>query len=336
MLARTPSHSASVIGCVALGLCMLCDRPAAEADEAPPNVVTHTYKTVDKLELKVDAYGVDKQHRKPVILWMHGGALILGNRSQITRQLKDRCLRAGYAIVSADYRVAPETKLPQIIEDLADAYRWLHDRGPELLNVDTERIAVAGGSAGGYLTLMTGFRCSPRPAALVSLWGYGDIGADWYAKPSEHYRKQPLVERDAAWSGVKGPPLFDGNVNGKARGRFYLYCRQQGRWTNEVSGFDPVAQSEQLTPYCPVRNVTKQYPPTLMIHGTKDTDVPYEQSLEMHRALDAAGVANQLITVKDAGHGIGDGNRAEVAAAYDAIVPFLDRHVRRQAVKSNP
>jgi hypothetical protein len=44
-------------------------------------------------------------------------------------------------------------------------------------------------------------------------------------------------------------------VNGKARMQFYLYCRQQGLWPKEVSGFDPVTEAKAFEPYCPVQNV---------------------------------------------------------------------------------
>jgi acetyl esterase/lipase len=92
--------------------------------------------------------------------------------------------------VSFDYRLAPEVKLPAIIKDVRDAFRWLRERGPGLFHADPDRLVVTGGSAGGYLTLMTGFCVQPRPRALVAYWGYGDVDGDWYTKPSEHYRKQ--------------------------------------------------------------------------------------------------------------------------------------------------
>ena len=51
-------------------------------------------------------------------------------------------------------------------------------------------MAVPGGSAGGYLTLATGFRVNPPPTVLVALFGYGDLIGDWYSKPSPHPRHQ--------------------------------------------------------------------------------------------------------------------------------------------------
>ena len=48
---------------------------------------------------------------------------------------------------------------------------------------------------------------------------------------------------------------------------------------------DPQAEAEKFTPYMPVRNVTSEYPPTILIHGTHDTDVPYQQSLLLAEQL---------------------------------------------------
>ena len=181
-----------------------------------------------------------------------------------------------------------ETKLPQIIEDLRDAAHWLVAEGPGLFDVDTSRLAIAGDSAGGYLTLMSGFCVQPRPTVLVALWGYGDITADWYTRPSKFYRRNyPLVSKEDAWRGVGSAPLTSRAFEDRGSRSFYLYCRQQGLWTNNVTGFDPATQDAALTPYCPAQNVTKEYPPTLMVHGTDDTDVPYEQSVQMDRELTA-------------------------------------------------
>jgi acetyl esterase/lipase len=311
---------------------LIAQERTGQLRSAPParggRPATYVYKRVGNLEIQADVYRPAGDALCPVLLWIHGGALIMGDRGGVDRRLRAPLLKAGYAIVSIDYRLAPETKLPQIIEDLRDAYTWLHDAGPKLFNVDTSRIAVAGGSAGGYLTLMTGFCVKPRPAALVSLWGYGDLAGDWYTKPSEFYRKQPLVQKDEAWKGVSGPPVTTRARGDQGPGRFYLYCRQQGLWTTNVAGLDPRTQDAALTAYCPVRNVTRDYPPTLFIHGTRDTDVPFEQSVEMDKELTRAEVEHKLIAIPNAGHGIGDGDPKLVSAAFAQALAFVERHVR--------
>jgi acetyl esterase/lipase len=302
--------------------------PSTAAADGPRRPKTFVYKRVGNLEIQADVYRPAGDAVCPVLLWIHGGGLIVGDRGGVDQRLRTPFSKAGYAIVSIDYRLAPETKLPQIIEDLRDAYAWLHDQGPKLFNVDTRRVAVAGASAGGYLTLMTGFCVKPRPAALVSLWGYGEIAGDWYTKPSEFYRTKSIVPKDAAWKGVSGSAVTTRARRDPGPGRFYLYCRQQGLWTTNVAGIDPRTQDSALTPYCPVRNVTRDYPPTLLIHGTRDTDVPFEQSTEMDAELSRKGVEHKLIAIPEAGHGIGNGGQKRVSSAFGEALEFVDRQVR--------
>src|SRR5262249_6949822 len=178
-------------------------------------------------KIHADVYRPDDTKVRPVVVWIHGGALIMGSRTGVPRQILDLCRKEGYALVSLDYRLAPEVKLPEIIEDVKDAFRWLRDKGPKLLAIDPDKMVVAGGSAGGYLTMMTGISIAPRPKALVAFWGYGDVDGDWYTKPSEFYRKQPMVSKEEAYKAVSGPVLTETQGEaGRARGNFYLYLRQ--------------------------------------------------------------------------------------------------------------
>jgi acetyl esterase/lipase len=250
----------------------------------------------------------------------------MGNRSGVPKNLLDLCRTDGYILVSFDYRLAPEVKISSIIEDVQDAFRWLHAEGPKLFHADTNRIVVAGGSAGGYLTLMTGICIQPKPTALVAYWGYGDVDGDWYTKPSEHYRKQPLVSREEAFQQV-GDKVVTGSEPGlKNRGRFYLYLRQNGMWTREVTGFDPEKDKAKLDPFCPVRNVSKEYPPTMLVHGTEDTDVPYPLSVNMAKELERNGVAHEFVTVQGAGHGLSGGDKKLVDEAYQKSLAFIRSH----------
>src|SRR5262249_29534549 len=147
---------------------------------------------------------------QPVVVWIHGGALINGHRESVPQWLTDGCRENGFVLVSLDYRLAPETQLPEIIRDIEDAFRWIRKEGPQLFQADASRIAVVGGSAGGYLTLMTGFRVQTRPTVLVSLWGYGDLVGPWYSQPSSHARHQTIkMTREESYQQVPGPPISD-------------------------------------------------------------------------------------------------------------------------------
>src|SRR5208283_2374088 len=243
---------------LASGAASLALAPLVRAADVKSMKTTYTYKTVEKCEIKADVYRDGGDKVLPVAVWIHGGALIMGNRAGIDTALRDRLLAGGFAVVSIDYRLAPETKLPGIIEDLQDAFRWVRGKGPELFHIDPKRVVVLGGSAGGYLTLMSGFCVDPPPQALVSYWGYGDIAGAWYSKPDAFYRTKPLVPKDEAYAQVAGPVLSE--PDGKNRGRFYLYCRQQGLWPKEVAGLDPEKEPKAFDPYCPIRNITIKYP----------------------------------------------------------------------------
>jgi acetyl esterase/lipase len=291
---------------------------------------TYVYKVVGDLNVQADVYRKADNQPRPVLVWIHGGALIMGNRGGVPKNLLNLAASEGYALVSIDYRLAPEVKLPKIIADVDDAFAWIHGKGAKECNLDVKRVVVAGGSAGGYLTLMTGIRVKPRPTALVAYWGYGDVDGEWYTKPSEHYRKQPLVSKEEADKQVGGTAVTGGEKDLKARGRYYLYLRQNGLWTKEVSGLDPVSDREKLDPYCPVRNVTPQYPPTMLIHGTEDTDVPYELSANMAKEFTRHKVPHELVTVPGAGHGLSGGDRKQVADANERALAFIRRHLKAQ------
>src|SRR4030095_8881967 len=172
----------------------------ASADE--PSLKTFTYKKLDGAtnNLEADVYQPSGDVVRPVIVFIHGGALMMGNRKMDPSpgSLLKAMLDAGYVVVSIDYRLAPHVKLPTIIEDVRDACNWVRKEGPVLFRIDPDQIFIMGQSAGGYLTQMTGFVVEPRPRALVSFWGYGDIASEWYSRPDPFYRQQPLVTKEEA------------------------------------------------------------------------------------------------------------------------------------------
>ena len=133
---------------------------------------THIYKTMPTCQLHADIYKLEGSDRRPGIIWIHGGGLVFGNRGMLPLEQIELYLAAGYTIISIDYRLAPETKLKGILEDVKDAYNWVHRKGADLFGIDPDCLIIIGHSAGGYLALMAGFSVYPRPKALVSFaWG---------------------------------------------------------------------------------------------------------------------------------------------------------------------
>jgi acetyl esterase/lipase len=293
---------------------------------------TYIYKTVADCSIRADVYRLPDDTIRPALFWLHGGALIFGNRETIAPEQLESYVNAGYVVVSVDYRLAPEAKLQTIIEDVLDAYHWMRTSGPELFQIDPERIGVIGNSAGGYLTLMTGVHAMPRPRALISFYGYGDIVGPWYSQPDPFYNGFPPISTDEApglvgTSWTTGTPFHSSET--EHRGRFYLYCRQQGIWPQEVGGHDPAREPDWFIPFCPIRNVTPDFPPTLLIHGDLDTDVPLEQSVSMAKMLDQHHVEHELNVVQERGHGFDHegSNDPLVAEAFNQVFGFLKKHL---------
>ena len=292
---------------------------------------TFVYREVEGLKIQLDVHRDATAEVRPTLVWIHGGALLMGDRRGLPKNLLELCRTDRFALVSIDYRLAPQAKLPDIVSDVKEALRWVREKGPGEAQLDPKRLVVAGGSAGGYLTLMTGLIADPKPAALVAYWGYGDVDGDWYVKPSEHYRKTvTLYTREQALEGlsealVTGPA---DRAQAETRSRYYHYLRQNGLWTREVTGFDPDKDRAKLDPFCPVRNVTPAYPPTLLVHGREDTDVPYDLSAAMAKEFERHKVEHRLISVPGAGHGLSGGDRKLVAEAHEAALDFIRRRLK--------
>jgi len=301
---------------------------ALQANPAPLQKKSFVYKESGGVKIELDVHRDDSAGTRPVLVWIHGGALIMGSRAQVPRDLLELCRAENVALVSIDYRLAPQAKVPEIIEDVQAAFRWIREKGPEAARLDPKKLVVSGGSAGGYLTLMTGFCVEPRPTALVAYWGYGDVDGDWYTKPSEFYRtSKPILERDPTYQALAPETVTApaDKAQAEARSKFYLYLRQNGLWTREITGLEP---GPKLDRYCPVRNVTPAYPPVILIHGTDDTDVPYDRSANMAKELEKHKVPHELVTVPGAGHGLSGGDKKLVADATAKARAFIQEKLK--------
>ena len=77
----------------------------------------------------------------------------------------------------------------------------------------------------------------------------------------------------------------------------------------------------------PLKNLTADYPPTLLVHGTADTDVPYQQSVLMAEGLHKMKVEHHLISIAGAEHGLVGGDPDRVGAAYGTAMNFVRRYL---------
>ncbi len=86
----------------------------------------------------------------PVLLFLHGGGFVIGSIASHDRLCRELSRLSGCAVVSLEYRLAPEHRFPVAVQDAWDAARWLASRGQDL-GLDSARMAVGGDSAGGTL-----------------------------------------------------------------------------------------------------------------------------------------------------------------------------------------
>ncbi|MCP3918658.1 MAG: alpha/beta hydrolase [bacterium] len=303
----------------------------------PFQTSTFVYKDLPSCSIELDVVQSGSRFRadsggaaRPAVVHLHGGALINGGRETITgvvrTALERLVIERDYVLVSIDYRLAPETKLPEIITDLRDAFAWVRTEGPVRFRIDSDRIAAVGSSAGGYLALMSGFRLDERPQAIVSVSGYGAFGP-WAIDPGR--LELPPVTPQQAFACVGRVPVSNGADRPCHARDFYIFGRQQGMgfWPRSVTGWDPITNPAAYVWYSPELNVTNQFPPTLLVHGDLDLDVPHTSSVQMAAQLAQHGVDHVLDIVPGAGHNIHDVPAPVSQAVSAEIFDFLLLHL---------
>ena len=118
------------------------------------------------------------------------------------------------------------------------------------------------------------------------------------------------------------------------RGHYYLYCRQRGLWLSAITDHDP-HDDAWYAPYEPVRNMTHAHPPTMLLHGEPDSDVPFEESVQVLRNLGELGVECELLADPDWGHAfIYMTDEPTVRSALSKMLEFASRHVRVASTSS--
>ncbi len=232
----------------------------------------------------------------PIAVYVHGGGWTSGDKDN-GAGIPDmpELLARGYIVASLDYRLAPQYKFPAQIVDVKCAIRHLRVYA-SIYKLDSNRIGVWGGSAGGHLVEMLGVTDkdagfdvgqyldqSSRVQAVVDMFGPSDLPR--------------LLTADAP---VVGRQVFGAS-----------------------SADDPV-----LIKASPVTYISPNDPPFLILQGDKDTTVPPEQSQILYDRLRAAGVPATLVIVKNAGHGftpVGGAISPSRAELTQKIVNFFDQ-----------
>lgn len=267
--------------------------------------------------LELDLYvPVQRSGPVPVVVWIHGGAWLLGTRMDPPeswglgspfQQLVD----AGMAVASIDYRHSREAPFPAQLHDAKAAIRYLREFADEL-GLDATRIAVWGESAGGHLAALVGLVDDP---ALE-----GDDGV------RDHSSSVCAVVDFYGIADVETMPDFMATAPQSWIDELVRVGRGQRPEPLEVLLHDtPLPREEALRLLSPVTHVTASAPPFLLIHGENDTAVPIGQSVQLAAALEAAGAQVQFVRVPGAEHVfIG----TDPAPQLERAVAFLARVMR--------
>ncbi|MFF3504378.1 alpha/beta hydrolase fold domain-containing protein [Streptomyces sp. NPDC003247] len=236
--------------------------------------------------LQLDLWVPAGAERPPLVVWIHGGGWMFGDRRILPETLRpgqmfDELLAAGLAVATIDYRHALEAPFPAQLHDAKAAVRYLRAYADEL-EIDTSRVAVAGESAGGHLAALVGLTAH-RPDLEGSHGVVGPSSAvdavlDWYG-----------VADLSTMPRMQAPP----EVLAKLPEELRTPPEDQ-----IVRGLDDRGRADAS----PITHVTADAPPFLLVHGTADWLVPYAQSEALAAALTASGVPARLVPVDGAGH----------------------------------
>ena len=261
--------------------------------------------------LQLDAWIPDVPVPPPLVVWIHGGAWLFGDRRYLPEtlrpnQLFDESLAAGLAVASVDYRHSREASFPAQLHDAKAAIRYLRAHSEEL-GLDTSRVGVWGESAGGHLAALVGLT-DRRPdlegdLGVVDPSSAVDAVVDWYG-PSDLAAMQSKSPPPHIAATLPPELLFPEDVL--------------------VEGVDDATRIAAS----PVNLVSAAAPPFLLVHGTDDQVVPYAQSQQLAAALEAMGAPVQLVPVEGADH-IFDGY-PDVDSLVRLSVEFLAGVLRKE------
>ncbi len=260
------------------------------------------YCTMDGNALKLDVYYPAQYSSDPwpAVMYVHGGGWQKGDKSEGAGFRSMAGLRsAGFIVFAINYRLAPQFPFPAQIEDVKCAVRFLRAHA-EQYNLDSEKIGVWGGSAGGHLVALLG------TSNGVSGWEVGE-----YLDQSSGV--QAVVD-------MFGPAdlsvEFDSSNFQTARDVFGATSPEDAK----------------LADASPVTYINAGDPPFLILHGNQDAVVPLEQSQILLQKLQAAGVQSQLVVVQGAGHGFTRAGTQPISPSLieinQQIIDFFIRQLR--------
>lgn len=245
-----------------------------------------TYCTPNDIPQKLDVYYPSTGKAWPVLMYVHGGSWYEGNKAEGEgwNYLNEK----GFLVVSVNYRLGDyQTKFPAMIEDVKCAIRFLRAHSNEY-NIDPNRIAAVGASAGGH---------------LAALLGTADESAGW--DTGEYLGQSSQVQAVIIMSGIAD---FTSNIPSGLNGSiYYAFGKLAGKGTPENIAVSPIAY------------ITSDDPPFLILHGDRDGVVPVEQARILHSHLKNAGVPSTLMIVEGGDHSLKNPTSGETNPTEEEI-----------------
>lgn len=237
----------------------------------------------------------------PLVVFAHGGGWEAGDRrmdgplaGSIEARVAAALVGHGYALATVDYRLSGVAEAPAQVLDVSDAVRWLQAQGGRW-NLDSNRILLWGESAGGQIVTQLGAVVGDPSKPGGALHGVRSV-VDWFG-PSDM----------SAEALVAHPELKD-------------YSR---RVVQRLLGCLPADCSQRADDSSPIKNLSDGIPPFLIQHGTADTIVPVDQSLDLAAALRQRGVSVTMHPYEGIDHGF-PANSPLTPQIVDTVVAFAD------------
>lgn len=250
------------------------------------------YAVYQGRSMQLDIYLPSTEGPYPLIVWFHGGAFRMGNRTWIEQGATDQVSR-GYALASVSYSFSQTAQWPVQAYQIKAAIRWLRAHAANY-NVDPDKFIAWGMSAGGHLASIVGTSGDVKSLEDLSL------GNSQYSS-----RVQAVV----SWYGPTDFLQMGGshdNANSPE---------------SELVGCPVQTCPEKVARANPMTYITPDDPPLYIMHGTGDNSVPHSQSVILYEALQQAGVTATLISLPDYAHG---DPRFNTGSRIVGIQEFLD------------
>ncbi len=254
------------------------------------------FARIGEQSLLMDLYVPETNRPVPVIVWIHGGAFVGGDKRQAWRYAPTFA-KAGYVVASINYRLLPAT-YPSQIHDVKGAIRFLRANASKF-GLDPHRVALLGTSAGGLLACQVGVSC-------------GHIA--WEGTVGGHLEESSCVQ---AVINCFGSFSYDNLRAGRVSEN---KLRRMGRLLNcDIYNDTCFARLKEMAPEF---YIDPTDPPFLILHGVNDLAVPVSNSRQFAYKLRAAGVPTELIVDPVMGHD------ARLTMVYfPQIHSFLIRHL---------